>query len=333
MPTYDVNADAAERGQPGEGQRRPHRRRPRRRRSQTSRPVRRPDGTVSRHDLDEARQARRSAAEATPRVLVRPALRAGAEVRGDHAGRVGLPASRAGSTIPLAQAAPHPVEIDEFLNMFDQPHAHRLSSARLKGFGDGLAGRGADLNQAIAAFRPLLTTSSRWRRNLTAPRTQLDALLPGARPHGRRGRPGRRAAGVALFVNLDTTFTALASVARPFIQETISEAPPTEDVAIRELPQQRPFLENSTALLPASCSPAWRCCPRPRRCWPTRSRPASRTLPKTPPINARARRRVPHARRVRRRTRWCRGRCSASTSTVQSLNPTLDVRHAGADHL
>ena len=36
-----------------------------------------------------------------------------------------------------------------------------------------------------------------------------------------------------LFVYLDTTFTALARVARPFIQETISETPPTLDVADR----------------------------------------------------------------------------------------------------
>ena len=52
----------------------------------------------------------------------------------------------------------------------------------------------------------------------------------------------------SLFVNLDTTFTALASVARPFIQQSISNSPPAEDAAIRGFPQQRPFLRNSTAL-------------------------------------------------------------------------------------
>ena len=48
-------------------------------------------------------------------------------------------------------------------------------------------------------------------------------------------------------MNLDITFTALASIARPFLQETISEGPPSEEVAIREFPLQRPFLRNNAA--------------------------------------------------------------------------------------
>ena len=40
-----------------------------------------------------------------------------------------------------------------------------------------------------------------------------------------------------LFVVLDTTFGALASVSRPFIQETITETPPTLDVANQALPR------------------------------------------------------------------------------------------------
>jgi hypothetical protein len=52
----------------------------------------------------------------------------------------------------------------------------------------------------------------------------------------------------ALFVNLDISFTALASVARPYLQETISESAATEEVAIRDFPRQRPFLRNQTAL-------------------------------------------------------------------------------------
>ena len=50
-----------------------------------------------------------------------------------------------------------------------------------------------------------------------------------------------------MFVNLDTTFTALASVA-PSIQETIVETPPTFAVATDTLPVIRPFLANSATL-------------------------------------------------------------------------------------
>ena len=84
-------------------------------------------------------------------------------------------------------------------------------------------------------------------RNLGSPRTQL----------GRFFRSLARAAGdvapvaetqASLFVNLDATFTALASIARPYLQETIGEVPPSEEVAIRDFPRQRPFLRNNAAL-------------------------------------------------------------------------------------
>ena len=52
----------------------------------------------------------------------------------------------------------------------------------------------------------------------------------------------------ALFGNLDTTFRALANVARPFLQDSISGGPPVLDEAIKDFPQQRPFLDNSAAL-------------------------------------------------------------------------------------
>ena len=51
-----------------------------------------------------------------------------------------------------------------------------------------------------------------------------------------------------MFVSLDTTFGALASVARPFIQQTISETPPTLDTLIRTSPRIRTFLGHSATL-------------------------------------------------------------------------------------
>ena len=57
------------------------------------------------------------------------------------------------------------------------------------------------------------------------------------RPRSRRWPRSRR----QMFGSLDTTFTALAEVARPFIQESISEGPPTEAVAIETLPRIRPL--------------------------------------------------------------------------------------------
>jgi virulence factor Mce-like protein len=156
--------------------------------------------------------------------------------------RAGLPA---GSTIPVRQAKPAVVELDDLFSMFDDKTRVGSRNA-LDGFGGGLAGRGQDINTAIEAFVPLLTDLEPVARNLADPDTRLNRFFASI------ARAAEEAAPVAeeqasLFVNLDTSFTALASVARPFLQETISESPASEQVAIRDFPRQRPFIRNNTA--------------------------------------------------------------------------------------
>jgi virulence factor Mce-like protein len=157
-------------------------------------------------------------------------------------GRAGLPA---GSTIPVRQARPPVVELDDLFSMFDDKT--RVGSRNsLDGFGGGFAGRGQDVNTAIAAFVPLVTDLEPVATNLSDPATRLDRFFASI------ARAAAEAAPVAeeqasLFVNLDTSFTAFASIARPFLQETISESPPSEQVAIEQFPQQRPFIRNNTA--------------------------------------------------------------------------------------
>ena len=150
-----------------------------------------------------------------------------------------------GTVIPVRQART-PVELDEVFNMFDAP-ARVGSRNSLDGYGGGLAGRGQDLNTAIEAFVPLLRDLEPVMRNLSDPETRLDRFF------AELGDAAAEAAPVAeeqasLFVNLDVSFTALASIARPYLQETISEAPTAEEVAIRDFPRQRPFIRNQTAL-------------------------------------------------------------------------------------
>ena len=121
--------------------------------------------------------------------------------------------------------------------------------------------------------------------NLADPRTQL------ARFFRSLGATAEEVAPVAeeqaaLFGNLDTTFTALAGIARPFLQEFISEGPPTLDTGVAEFPKQRPFLRNTAAFL-RELRPGVRVLPAALRRWPTRSRPGTRTLPRTPALNRR----------------------------------------------
>ena len=149
-----------------------------------------------------------------------------------------------GDTVPRSQARPVPVEIDEVLNIFNE-QTRRGIRRNLTGFGDGLAGRGQDLNDALGALRPLLVYLDPVARNLSARETRLRELFRAL------GRAASEVAPVAeeqaaLFRNMETTFAALASVA-PELQQFISDSPETLDVAIRELPRQRPFLRNSAA--------------------------------------------------------------------------------------
>jgi hypothetical protein len=191
---------------------------------------------------------------------------------------------KAGATIPVRQARPRPVEIDEVFNTFDDK-ARRGAQNSLRGFGDGFAGRGSSLNTAIAALRPLLADLQPVAANLSAPPTRLDRFFR---------ELGDAAAEVApvseqqasLFVNLDTTFTALASVARPFIQETIAESPPTEQVAIEQFPRQRPFIRNSAALF-RELRPGVATLPSSAPVLADALVIGTRTLPKTPPFNRR----------------------------------------------
>jgi virulence factor Mce-like protein len=151
-----------------------------------------------------------------------------------------------GATVPLRNARPEPVEIDQVIGTFDDK-TRAASQSNLTEFGNAFAGRGPDLNRAIEQLNPLLTNLVPVMQNLSDPRTQLRRFATAL------GRTARIVAPSAvtqaeLFGNLDITFRALANVARPYLQDSISGGPPALDEAIKDFPQQRPFLANSEAL-------------------------------------------------------------------------------------
>ena len=151
-----------------------------------------------------------------------------------------------GATIPVTQAQPKPVEIDQVFNTFDK-RTRIAQRVNLFEFGNGFAGRGQDLNTAIYDLNPLLRNVLPVLRNLADPTTDLGGFFRNL------GRTAALVAPVAdaqaaMFRNLDTTFTALASVARPYIQQSIALGPKALDTAIASFQIQRPFLENSTQL-------------------------------------------------------------------------------------
>jgi virulence factor Mce-like protein len=151
-----------------------------------------------------------------------------------------------GSTIPLTAAHPEPVEIDQVFNMFDDPTRVAIQQNLLE-FGNALAGRGVDLNDAIGQLKPLVQLLTPVMKNLASPNTDLAGFVSGLSNTAAEVAPVAEIQG-QLFVDLDTTFGAFARVSRPFIQDAISRAPAAEDAAITDLPAVRPFLANTTKL-------------------------------------------------------------------------------------
>jgi virulence factor Mce-like protein len=153
---------------------------------------------------------------------------------------------QAGATVPYSEErTPGRVEIDNVFNMFNE-RTREGSRESLEGIGDGLTGRGVDINIAIGEFPTLFLNLQAVMTNLSDEDTQIGRLFRELADAAEIVAPAAETQA-ALFGNLETTFAALSSV-RPELQETISEGPETMDVGIRELPLQRPFLRNSAAL-------------------------------------------------------------------------------------
>ena len=151
---------------------------------------------------------------------------------------------KAGDTIPLASAT-LPVEFDDFLNTFDDP-TRSASHASLAGYGDALAGRGSDLNQAIQALNPFFTFLTPVMNNLSSPRTKLVEFFKQVGAVSAQVAPVARV-NAELFSKMADTFAAIGRCPS-CLQDTIAKNPPTLDVSIRSFRVQRPFLVDFTDL-------------------------------------------------------------------------------------
>ena len=152
---------------------------------------------------------------------------------------------KAGQTIPQSQTR-EPVNIEEFFNMFNKKTRTAIK-VNTNNFGDGLAGRGLGLNNAIHELRPLVAQAIPVLHNLAAPQTGLHDLFVDL------DRPASQTAPVAeqnarLFEDLDTFFTAWGSVA-PSIEAANRGGPASLEQAIYSLPHEAPFYELATEFM------------------------------------------------------------------------------------
>jgi virulence factor Mce-like protein len=224
-----------------------------------------------------------------------------------------------GATIALAQAET-PVELDEFLNMFDEK-TRAASQANLEGFGTALAGRGESINTAIGAFRPLLRDVVPVMRNLSSPQTGLGTFVQEVAQTAAIVAPASETQA-SLFRNLDATMAALRSVARPYIQDSIEGGKPALDAGIRTLPRQRPFLANTEGLM-RDLRPGVRAL---RTAAPELSSALETgidVLPHTPPLNRRLDSLLQEVKTFADDPLVPRG-IQNTTELVNSLRPTLD---------
>jgi virulence factor Mce-like protein len=150
-----------------------------------------------------------------------------------------------GDTLALSQAH-QTVDLDEVVSALN-PQTRRSLQLMLVGLGGGFAGRGEDLNAALAAFPPLLHRATRVTGNLADPRTRLAGFIRGAEQAASALAPVAPQLG-SLISGANTTAGALASAA-PDIQRVLEGLPPTEQEATQTLIVARPVLADARALV------------------------------------------------------------------------------------
>jgi virulence factor Mce-like protein len=149
-----------------------------------------------------------------------------------------------GATMPARQAQV-PVELDELYNMFDEP-TRRAVQGDLEGFGDALAGRGADINRTIEVAPPFLGHLQAVMANLADPQTKLDRFFKELGDTARVVAPVSRT-NARLFTDMADTFDALSRDPQA-LKDTIAKGAPTLRAGTESLRVQRPFLEHTAAL-------------------------------------------------------------------------------------
>jgi ABC-type transporter Mla subunit MlaD len=161
---------------------------------------------------------------------------------------------KAGETIPVRYAKPEPGDIDKFFDMFNT-QTRKGIQRNLAGFGNALAGRGPQLNEAIGALRGLVEQGEPAAANLAAPSTNFAGFFRALEAFSATVAPVAQQQA-SMFRVLDQTFAAFAHVSRPFIQETIEKSPPTLETVNAGLPKVDPFLRDTarffTALRPGA---------------------------------------------------------------------------------
>ena len=138
-----------------------------------------------------------------------------------------------------------------------QPETRVDARKTLEGFGNGLAGRGPALNEAIEALNPFVTHLLPVMHALSDPPTELRGLFPALGRTLRQAAPVA-AAQVAWLTQMADVFAAIGRNPRA-LQDTIGESAPTLEVATESLHVQTPSSPGSRTCRAASNPPQRSC--------------------------------------------------------------------------
>jgi virulence factor Mce-like protein len=180
----------------------------------------------------------------TTQVTVRPRSTLGLKYLEIEPGKGGK-AIPEGGRLALAQSQPV-VDLDEVVNGFDT-ETRKAMQGTIQQLGPGLAGRGVDLNAAIADGPTLFTYVDRVMANLSDPRTRLATLINGIESTASAVAPVAPQLG-RMIDSANTTFGGLEGV-RPEMGQILDAAPATESQATQTLAEARPLLQDATVLL------------------------------------------------------------------------------------
>jgi virulence factor Mce-like protein len=144
---------------------------------------------------------------------------------------------RQGDTIPVSGSPP--VEYEDLFSTFNKPTRDNSRTA-LKGFGDAFAGRGASINEAIAAFNPLFRHLTPVMKTLSNPSTHLTDFFRNINQAAAQVVPVAQV-NAELFGKMAKTWDAFSACAK-CLQDTIQKSPPTLQSGIDSFKVQEPFL-------------------------------------------------------------------------------------------
>lgn len=277
--------------------------------------MRRPDGTTfARVEMKLDKVMEELPADST--LTVRPRSVLGLRYIELQPGRSrrGIPAE---GTLPLAAAQPN-VDMDEFMGAFDEPTRKGLQEV-VGELGNGLAGRGGDLNRTFEALNPLLTHLTPVAANLAAPATDLGGFVGGLASAAGAVAPEAGRLG-PLFDSAETTLRTLAGE-RDALGRILSEAPPTESTSTAALARIRPVLADTSALVTA-LRPGVRELPSASRRVADALETGTPVLRRTEPLADRLDRTLANAGSLVRR-RSTGGAVRKLGETVTALQPTL----------